>query len=221
MLRGPNPAWGLRLRQDRVSHLRVHAAQEARHLARGDRLGRGPRPGRVHVVPVVRADHRAVPSAPSATARRMALLLTRGCPAGPLARPEARMGAEEGLAERTASATGTPWGSGGVIGHERTHLSHFRWTQGKLQGIGLKAVGWRRFGDPPLFPGTSHSSLASVQDGGGTWGENYDFAFGDLPGEALSCFDSCMRQLGPWMLMMMEWWIMRSTIAVVTTGSPR
>src|SRR5512134_105919 len=74
---------------------------------------------------------------------------------------------------------------------------------------------------PLLFLGTSRSSLASVQDGGGTWGENYDFAFRDLPGEALSCLDSCMRQLGPWMLMMMEWWIMRSTIAVVTTGSPR
>ena len=74
---------------------------------------------------------------------------------------------------------------------------------------------------PLLFPGTSRSSLASVQGRGVRWRENYDFALGDLPGEALSCFDSCILQLGPWMLMMMEWWIMRSTMAVVTTGSPR
>ena len=37
----------------------------------------------------------------------------------------------------------------------------------------------------------------------------------------LSFFDSCILQLGPWIVMMMEWCTMRSTIAVVTTGSPR
>ena len=34
--------------------------------------------------------------------------------------------------------------------------------------------------------------------------ENYDFVLGGLPVEALSFFDSCILQLGPWMLMMME-----------------
>ena len=104
MLRRPNSAWGLRLRQNRVSHLRVHPAQEARHLARGDRRGRRPRPGRMHVVPVVRPGHRPVPASPTPTARGMALLLTGGRPAGPLPGSDPWVGTEEGLTEGAPAA---------------------------------------------------------------------------------------------------------------------
>jgi hypothetical protein len=101
ILGGRNPVPKLALRQYRVSHLGVHAAQEGGHPARGDRPGRRPRPGRVHVIPVVGAGHGPVPPPPPTTARRMTLALAGRRPAGPLPRPEPGMRTEEGLAEWT------------------------------------------------------------------------------------------------------------------------
>ena len=97
----PNSASPGRLRHDRVSHLGAHAAQEAGHLAGGDRPRRGPGPGRLHVVLVVRPGHGPVPAPPPATARGMPCPLAGRGPAGPLAGPNPRVGTEQGLAEGT------------------------------------------------------------------------------------------------------------------------
>jgi hypothetical protein len=137
ILRGPNSASWLALRQYRVSHLGVHAAQEARHLARRDRRRRGPRPGRVHVVLVVGAGHGPVPPPPPPAARCMALLLTRGRPAGPLPPPDAGIRTKEGLAEGTPAAT---WSAG--------HRSPPRWKAPQYPmrtapaQVGCAVVGW-------------------------------------------------------------------------------
>ena len=104
--------WAMALRQYRVSHRRVHPAQEARHLARGDGREGGPCPSGLHVVLVVRAGHHPVPAPPRATALGMPLALTRGRAAGPLARAETGMGTEERLAEGTTATAGTPGDSG-------------------------------------------------------------------------------------------------------------
>ena len=100
----PNSASPGRLRQDRVSYLGAHAAQEAGHLAGGDRPRRGPGPGRLHVVLVVRPGHGPVPAPPPATARGMPCPLAGRGPAGPLAEPQAEIGMEEGLTVRAAPA---------------------------------------------------------------------------------------------------------------------
>ena len=100
----PNSASPGRLRHDRVSHLGAHAAQEAGHLAGGDRPRRGPGPGRLHVVLVVRPGHGPVPAPPPATARGMPCPLAGRGPAGPLAEPQAGIGMEEGLTARAAPA---------------------------------------------------------------------------------------------------------------------
>jgi hypothetical protein len=96
----------LPLRHNRVSPLGAERGQDQLGVHGRGGGGRGPRrrPGRPDVVLVMRSRHRAVPAPPGPTARRMALLLTGGRPAGPLAGAEAGMGTEEDLAEGTTPA---------------------------------------------------------------------------------------------------------------------
>ena len=93
------------VRHYRVSPLRPKAAQEDRHVLRRDRWRRRAGAGGLDVVLVVAAGHRTVPAPPRAAARRMALLLAGGRPAGPLTTAEPRMGTEQGVTE---GATLTP-----------------------------------------------------------------------------------------------------------------
>jgi len=104
ILRGPNPARGLRLRQYRVSHLGAQPAQEDGHLPRRDRLRCGARPARPHVVLVVASGHGPVSAPPLTTARRMAPTLAGRGSAGSLAGPHPGIGTEETLAARTAAS---------------------------------------------------------------------------------------------------------------------
>lgn len=92
------------LRQNRVSPLGAERGQDQLGVP-----GRGARPlrrqaGRPDVILVVRSRHRAVPASPRPTVLGMPPLLTRRCPAGPLAGAEPGMGTEEGLTERTTPA---------------------------------------------------------------------------------------------------------------------
>jgi hypothetical protein len=94
------------LRHNRVSPLGAERGQDQLGVpGRGDG-GRGPRrrPGRPDIVLVVRSRHDPVPPPPGPTALGMALLLTGRRPAGPLARPQPRVGTEERVAERTTPA---------------------------------------------------------------------------------------------------------------------
>jgi len=111
----------LALRPYRVSHLGAHAAQEDGHLPGRDRLRRGPRPARLHVVLVVVPGDGPIPVPPPTAARRMPLALTGRRPAGPLPGPQAGMGTEQRLAE----------GAGRTPGARSGHRSPpgLRWTR--------------------------------------------------------------------------------------------
>ena len=95
------------LRHNRVSPLGAERRQDQlRGHGRGDggRCSRGC-PGRPDVILVVRSRDGTVPALPGPTTRGMPPLLTRRCPAGPLARSQPGMGTEERLAEGTTSAS--------------------------------------------------------------------------------------------------------------------
>ena len=103
-LSGPNPASELRLRQDRVSHLGAHTAQEGGHLAGRDRLRRRPRPARLDVVLVVAPGHGPGPPPPPSAGLSMAVLLAGRGSTGPLPRAQPRVGPKEGRAEGTGAS---------------------------------------------------------------------------------------------------------------------